>query len=58
MGQKQGLGNILDAAALLNRERIRIVPASDGNDRARLQADARRRRLAHVQFMPMQRPGQ
>jgi colanic acid biosynthesis glycosyl transferase WcaI len=57
MGQKQDLGNILDAAALLNRERIRIVLAGDGNDRARLQADARRRHLANVQFMPMQEPG-
>jgi colanic acid biosynthesis glycosyl transferase WcaI len=57
MGQKQGLGNILDAAVLLDGERIRIVLAGDGNDRARLQADARRRHLANVQFMPMQEPG-
>jgi colanic acid biosynthesis glycosyl transferase WcaI len=57
MGQKQGLGNLLDAAALLDGERIRIVLAGDGNDRTRLQADARRRRLANVQFMPMQGPG-
>jgi glycosyltransferase involved in cell wall biosynthesis len=57
MGQKQGLGNLLDAAALLDGERIRIVLAGDGNDRAQLQADARRRRLANVQFMPMQGPG-
>jgi len=57
MGQKQGLGNILDAAALLDGERIRIVLAGDGNDRARLQADASRRRLANVEFMPMQDPG-
>ena len=57
MGQKQGLGNILDAAALLKGERIRIVLAGDGNDRARLQADASRRRLANVEFMPMQEAG-
>jgi glycosyltransferase involved in cell wall biosynthesis len=57
MGQKQGLGNLLDAAALLDGERIRIALAGDGNDRAQLQADARRRRLANVQFMPMQGPG-
>jgi colanic acid biosynthesis glycosyl transferase WcaI len=57
MGQKQGLGNILDAAALLEDERIRIVLAGDGNDRARLQADAHSRHLANVQFMPMQEPG-
>jgi glycosyltransferase involved in cell wall biosynthesis len=57
MGQKQGLGNILDAAELLRGERIRIVLAGDGNDRARLQADAKRRRLANVEFMPMQEPG-
>ena len=57
MGQKQGLGNILDAAALLDGERIRIVLTGDGNDRTRLQADASRRRLANVEFMPMQGPG-
>lgn len=57
MGQKQGLGNILDAAALLDGERIRIVLAGDGNDRPRLQAEASRRRLANVEFMPMQEPG-
>jgi colanic acid biosynthesis glycosyl transferase WcaI len=57
MGQKQGLGNILDAAALLDGERIRIVLAGDGNDRARLQAEASRRDLANVEFMPMQEPG-
>ncbi len=57
MGQKQGLGNLLDAAALLDGERIRIVLAGDGNDRAQLQSEARRRRLANVQFMPMQGPG-
>jgi len=57
MGQKQGLGAILAAAALLDGERIRIVLAGDGNDRARLHAEARRRRLANIQFMPMQEPG-
>ena len=38
-------------------ERIRIVLAGDGNDRARLQAEASRRGLADVEFMPMQGPG-
>ena len=57
MGQKQGLGNILDAAALLDGEPIRIVLAGDGNDRARLQAEASRRGLANVEFMPMQESG-
>jgi glycosyltransferase involved in cell wall biosynthesis len=57
MGQKQGLGNILDAAALLDGEPIRIVLAGDGNDRARLEADARTRHLDNVQFLPMQGPG-
>ena len=57
MGQKQGLGNLLDAAALLDGEPIRIVLAGDGNDRERLQAEARRRGLVGVQFLPMQGPG-
>jgi colanic acid biosynthesis glycosyl transferase WcaI len=57
MGQKQGLGNLLDAAALLDGEPIRIVLAGDGNDRERLQAEARRRGLLGVQFLPMQGPG-
>jgi glycosyltransferase involved in cell wall biosynthesis len=33
------------------------VLAGDGNDRARLQADASRQRLANVEFVPMQDPG-
>jgi colanic acid biosynthesis glycosyl transferase WcaI len=57
MGQKQGLGNLLDAAALLDGEPIRIVLAGDGNDRARLQAEASRRGLLGVEFLPMQGPG-
>jgi putative colanic acid biosynthesis glycosyltransferase WcaI len=57
MGQKQGLGNLLDAAALLDGETIRIVLAGDGNDRTRLQAEARRRGLVGVEFLPMQGPG-
>jgi colanic acid biosynthesis glycosyl transferase WcaI len=57
MGQKQGLGNLLDAAALLDGEPIRIVLAGDGNDRARLQAEAARRGLVGVEFLPMQGPG-
>ena len=57
MGQKQGLGNILDAAALLDGEPIRIVLAGDGNDRPRLQAEARRRGLVGVEFLPMQGAG-
>ena len=57
MGQKQGLGNLLEAAALLDGERIRIVLAGDGNDRARLRSEANRRGLNNVEFMPMQEPG-
>jgi colanic acid biosynthesis glycosyl transferase WcaI len=57
MGQKQGLGNLLDAAALLDGEPIRIVLAGDGNDRPPLQAEARRRGLVGVEFLPMQGPG-
>jgi glycosyltransferase involved in cell wall biosynthesis len=55
MGHKQGLGNVIDAAALLeNDPRIRIVLAGDGNDRANLEDHARFLGLRNVQFLPSQ----
>jgi len=57
MGQKQGLDNLLEAAALLRGERVRIVLAGDGSDRARLGARARELDLDNVDFLEPQEPG-
>jgi glycosyltransferase involved in cell wall biosynthesis len=57
MGQKQGLDNLLDTAALLNGANIRIALVGDGNDRARLERQAEERGLANVDFIGMQVPG-
>jgi glycosyltransferase involved in cell wall biosynthesis len=57
MGQKQGLDNLLAVADLLRGENIRIVLAGDGNDRSRLAENARRLRLANVDFVELQGPG-
>ena len=57
MGQKQGLDNLLQTAALLRGERIRIVLAGDGNDRDRLQARAEDLDLDNVDFVELQGPG-
>jgi colanic acid biosynthesis glycosyl transferase WcaI len=57
MGHKQGLDNLLDTAALLEDGRVRIALVGDGNDRARLEDLARERRLANVDFIAMQSPG-
>ena len=56
MGQKQGLDNLLDMASLLDSE-VRIALVGDGNDRARLELEAKSRGLANVQFIGMQEPG-
>ncbi len=56
MGQKQGLDNLLDTAALLNGN-VRVVLVGDGNDRERLERQARERGLANVDFIGMQKPG-
>src|SRR6202011_3542066 len=58
MGQKQALDNVLDAAAILAKERIRIVFAGDGNDRARLLKRSQALGLSNVSFMDAQPPGQ
>ena len=57
LGRKQGLDNLLDAAALLRGERLRIVLAGDGNDRPRLEERARELELDNVQFIELQGPG-
>lgn len=57
MGQKQGLDNLLETAALLPRDGIRIALVGDGNDRPRLEGLARERGLVNVDFVEMQGPG-
>jgi glycosyltransferase involved in cell wall biosynthesis len=57
MGQKQGLDNVLEAAALLQDDDVRIVLVGDGNDRVRLIEKARSRGLGNVEFIGMQGPG-
>jgi colanic acid biosynthesis glycosyl transferase WcaI len=57
MGQKQGLDNLLDAADLLGGDGVRIALVGDGNDRARLERQARERALANVDFIALQGPG-
>ena len=58
LGLKQGLDNLLDtAAALLGDNGVRIALVGDGNDRVRLESQARERQLANVDFIPMQSPG-
>lgn len=57
MGQKQGLDNLLDTAALLRDPELRIALVGDGNDRARLATEARRRNLTNVEFIGLQGPG-
>jgi colanic acid biosynthesis glycosyl transferase WcaI len=57
MGQKQGLDNLLETAALLREERVRIVLAGDGNDRSRLERRARDLGLMNLDFIELQAPG-
>jgi glycosyltransferase involved in cell wall biosynthesis len=57
MGQKQGLDNLLETAALLPRDGIRMALVGDGNDRPRLEQIARERALENVDFVEMQGPG-
>lgn len=57
MGLKQGLDNLLETAALLGDERVRMVLAGDGNDRERLQAKALALNLDNVDFVELQGPG-
>ncbi len=57
MGQKQGLDTVLDAAARLREDSIRVVLAGDGNDRARLAARVTQERISNVSFLELQAPG-
>ncbi len=55
MGEKQGLGVVLDAAELLrDHPRIRIVLCGDGSTRSRLTERAMREQLTNVRFLPLQ----
>lgn len=57
MGQKQALDNLLDTAALLDGDRVRISLVGEGNDRARLEQRARELDLRNVDFIALQGPG-
>jgi colanic acid biosynthesis glycosyl transferase WcaI len=57
MGHKQGLENVLKAAEAFEDSKIRIVLAGDGNERARLEVEARRHGLPNLSFLPLQPPG-
>ena len=57
MGHKQGLDTLLDTADLLRDARVRISLVGDGNDRTRLEQQARDRGLSNVQFVELQGPG-
>jgi hypothetical protein len=48
MGVKQGLDTLLATAQLLGTERVRVVFAGSGNDRDRLEREARKRNLHNV----------
>ncbi len=58
MGQKQALDNLLEAAARLGGNGVRLVLAGDGNDRPRLESRAREMRLENLSFAPVQPWGQ
>lgn len=54
MGYKQGLENVLRAADLARRQqRLRFVMQGDGNQRAELEAMARRLALPNLSFLPL-----
>lgn len=57
MGRKQGLENVLEAAALMTSTAARVVLAGDGNERASLEARANAQQLRNVQFVDMQPMG-
>lgn len=54
MGVKQGLDTLLATAQLLGTERVRVVLAGSGNDRDRLEREARKRNLHNVSFIDLQ----
>jgi colanic acid biosynthesis glycosyl transferase WcaI len=54
LGVKQGLGILLEAAALLQDSRVRIVICGDGAERQALESAAAKRNLANMRFLPLQ----
>ena len=54
LGVKQGLGILLDAAALVTKNSVRIVICGDGAERTQLEATAKVRGLGNVIFLPLQ----
>src|SRR5262249_27160119 len=57
MGLAQGLGNLLEAAARMPRDvNVRFVLIGDGVEAAALRADASRRQLSNVEFVPFRQP--
>ncbi len=57
LGLKQGLDNLVAAAAMLDGSGVRIVFAGDGSERARLESEASRLQLRNVSFLLSPRPG-
>jgi GT2 family glycosyltransferase/glycosyltransferase involved in cell wall biosynthesis len=57
MGLKQGLENVLQAAALIEDPAVSIVLAGDGNERLKLEALAADMQLRNVTFLPSQPSG-
>ena len=57
MGHKQGLENLLHAAAAIEDPNVRIVLAGDGNEHAKLEALAAELALTNVSFLPPQPTG-
>ena len=57
MGHKQGLENVLHAAAAIAHPDVRVVLAGDGNERAKLEALARQLEVTNVSFLPSQPTG-
>lgn len=57
MGHKQGLENVLHAAAAVTDPEVRVVLAGDGNERAKLEALASQLALENVSFVPSQPTG-
>jgi colanic acid biosynthesis glycosyl transferase WcaI len=58
MGHKQGLENVLHAAAAIEDPGIRMVLAGDGNERPKLEALAGELGLSNVTFVPSQPSGE
>ena len=54
LGVKQGLGILLEAAALVTKQSVRIVICGDGAERTQLEATAKARGLQNVIFLPLQ----